>query len=162
VQFIICNSVRYSLNSDLIQSECNHPDCTASFLQDYSKVDTGQCNNFLQLYKNGAIQRNLLYWSCIETAYGSASAMNNMGWGPQCYEDSDCTSFGVRCDLEKRACAVTRSWQQETFVRCMFDQISPFERNWIIQKYDLPSYDNSSFVPTLVTTSAGVSIYVFV
>jgi hypothetical protein len=99
-----------------------------------------------------------LYWECITKAYGSAETLNNLGWGPSCTQDSDCADFGVKCDLEKRACAVTRTWQEETFIRCIFDQMTPLERDWIILSNNLPSYDNSSFVAAVAGNGMSVSI----
>jgi len=126
------------LHRDLINNQCMSPDCTSSILDEYY--------NSLSVVQDCDVTGFVSTNSQLETRNVLRECKKKLVL-PSCNYDSDCN--GYQCDLFSRTCIIPPVDIDKLYLKCVFDNL-PFRYIFsIIQKYQLPQIENSSFIDHL-------------
>jgi hypothetical protein len=68
-----------------------------------------------------------VYQKCLKSIFGTDLATSG-GGSQECFQDSDCTSLGARCNLLRRQCQVTLASQEDEFIACFIESLDIVEQ----------------------------------
>jgi len=103
-------------NNNLVNAQCQHPDCTSSYLSDLSTVLTNSeaCDvpaKELTKYQDGVYS---IFRQCRISIYETPAL---------CSSNADCGA-GATCNLLSHTCIVPSSSQESAYFDCVYDQLS--------------------------------------